>query len=377
MDRNVIVMLGVHPASKERGGIASVVDVYRGSGLFSRWPIAYIGTFSSGSALTKIAVAGVALWRYLRLLFAGRVMLVHAQTASRASFWRKSIFILFALAARKPVILHLHGGQFAQFYERECGVLRRWFVRRLLSRVDRVVVLSSQWQKLIEGIAPAVKAVTIANPVTVPAEVRGVDEREQGALLFLGRLGQRKGIFDLLAALAIVKQRFPEARLRCAGEGDVAGVRARARELGVEENVDLLGWISGPDKDWELSRAALYVLPSYAEGLPMGVLEAMAAGIPTVASGVGGIPDAIEDGVEGFLVNPGDIDALANRLARLLESAELRRQFASAARCKVRKLFSTEIVLSQVEDLYRNLGALPRTERNRDEVRTGIVRTQE
>ena len=93
-------MLGVHPASKVRGGIASVVDVYRSSGLFQRWPIVYIGTFSSGSALAKIAVAGAALAKYVQLLFGERVMLVHAQTASRSSFWRKSVFLALALAAR-------------------------------------------------------------------------------------------------------------------------------------------------------------------------------------------------------------------------------------------------------------------------------------
>lgn len=377
MDGRVVVMLGVDPASKERGGIASVVDVYQNGGLFSRWPIVYIGTFSSGSASRKIGIAVSALTAYLRLLLGGRVMLVHAQSASRASFWRKTVFIVLAFAARRPTVLHLHGGKFAHFYEHECGVLRRWLIRAVLSRVDRVVVLSSRWQKVIKGIAPAARVVAIANPVTFPAAISTTDEREPGALLFLGRLGQGKGIYDLLEALVVVKKRFPHARLRCAGDGEIERVRSRARALGIEDSVDLLGWIDGSDKERELSRAEIYVLPSYAEGLPMGVLEALAAGVPTVASDVGGIPDAIEDGVDGFLVRPGDVGALADRLIRLLESAELRNEFASAGRRKVLESFSVETVLSQVDDLYKSLGVRPRVMENRSDLPTGVVRTQE
>lgn len=374
--REVIVMLGVHPDSKIRGGIASVVDVYRDSGLFSRWPILYIGTFSSGSVLTKSAVAGLALYRYLRLLCAGRVALVHAQTASRASFWRKSIFIVLALAARKSVIVHLHGGRFGYFYERECGAIRRWVIRNVLNRVDRVVVLSSQWKKVIESIAPAARVVRIANPVLVPENVGGASARDPNTLLFLSRLNERKGIFDLLRALSMVLGRFPDVRLRCAGDGDRAAVQAAARELGIEQHVELIGWVDGAAKERELSRATIYVLPSYIEGLPMGVLEAMAAAVPVVASRVGGIPDAIEDGVDGFLVEPGDVDALSDRLIQLLESVELRSEFGSAARNKARELFSTETVLSQLDELYRSLGVRPRAGQSPNGIRPGLVRTQ-
>lgn len=356
----VIVMLGVHPASKQRGGIASVIDIYRREGLFDRWPIMYVGTFVSGSRLAKFRVGAAALWQYLRVLCAGRLALLHAHTASRASFWRKSIFILLALAARKPVILHLHGGEFADFYRNECGRIRQGLIRFVLNRVGRVVVLSSQWKQLIEAIAPAAQVVRIFNPVCVPAVMIAPAQRPANVLLFLGRFRRRKGIFDLLRALAVVRTRFPTVRLYCGGDGDAQAVAACARELGVEECVDVLGWTTGAAKERVLSQATLYVLPSYAEGLPMGVLEAMAAGIPVVATPIGGIPDAVEDGVEGFLVPPGDIDALADRIMRLLDSVGLRSAIAAAAGIKVREQFSSDVVLSQVEDLYRHLGAVPR-----------------
>lgn len=360
MRPKAIVILGVHPASTERGGIYSVIDVYKQSGLFDRWPVVYIGTYTSGTYWNKILVAVVALWQYMGLLITGRVALVHAHSASRASFWRKSIFILLAFAARRPVLLHLHGAEFDKFYNNECGQVRKWFVRFVFSHVDRVVTLSSRWKDFVLQIAEAAVAVRIFNPVRVSVESYNPAVRQDNNLLFLGRLGQRKGIFDLLEALALIRLRVPAIKLQCGGDGDVMSVKARAQELGVGECVEFLGWVSGAAKERVLSEATVYVLPSYAEGLPMGILEAMAAGAPIVASSVGGIPDAIEDGVDGFLIEPGDVDALVDRITRLLLDREKRSAFSHAAREKALSTFSPESILPQVEELYANLGAVPR-----------------
>jgi hypothetical protein len=153
-DDKFIVMLGIDPASKLKGGISAVIDVYRANGWFSRWPIYYIGTMVSGSHADKLRIYFVALWKFLRIVMAQRVCLVHAHTASRASFWRKSTFMLIARAANIPVILHLHGGAFEEFYRRECGPLRQRYIRFILRGVDRVVVLSSQWRARIASIEP-------------------------------------------------------------------------------------------------------------------------------------------------------------------------------------------------------------------------------
>src|SRR5690606_5487623 len=120
-----------------------------------------------------------------------------------------------------------------------------------------------------ESIAPRARVETIVNPIPIPLEAPAPEARDPNVILFLGRFGKRKGIFDLLQAIALVKTRFPTVRLRCGGDGDIEGVRDRVRALGLEENVDVLGWVSGVEKERELMRAAIYVLPSYAEGLPM------------------------------------------------------------------------------------------------------------
>jgi glycosyltransferase involved in cell wall biosynthesis len=127
----------------------------------------------------------------------------------------------------------------------------------------------------------------------------------------------------------------------------------------MRDRVEVLGWITGADKLTRLQQAAVFALPSFSEGLPMGLLEAMAAGLPVLATPVGGIPEVITDGVEGFLVDPGDVGALTDRLSRLLSDENLRGRMGRAARHKAEALFTVDVILPQLEQLYTRLGATP------------------
>src|SRR5262249_26378170 len=138
--------------------------------------------------------------------------------------------------------------------------------------------------------------------------------RDEGLVAFVGKCDAGKGIFDLLDAIA----RNPAARLVCAGDGDLEGVRRRADELGLASRVKLTGWIGAGARADLLRTCSVFALPSHAEGVPMSLLEAMAAGCPAVASAVGGIPDVVRHGANGLLVTPGDPSSLAHALGRIL-----------------------------------------------------------
>jgi glycosyltransferase involved in cell wall biosynthesis len=129
--------------------------------------------------------------------------------------------------------------------------------------------------------------------------------------------------------------------------------------MGVSNAVEFLGWIDGAAKAQALAEATVYALPSYMEGLPMGVLEAMAVGLPVVATTVGGIPDVIEDGVTGLLIEPGDQDGLARALSLLLSDAALRHRMGAAARAVVEEGYTPQRIVPMIESLYRTLGAAP------------------
>jgi glycosyltransferase involved in cell wall biosynthesis len=189
-----------------------------------------------------------------------------------------------------------------------------------------------------------------------------VRPRRTDALLFLGRLGHRKGIFVLLEALAAVRSRFRHVVLLCGGDGELDRVRAEVVRLDLSDNVTLLGWVKGAAKDELLESSTVFVLPSFDEGVPMSILEAMAWGLPVIATPVGGIPEVVTDGREGLLVAPGDADALGEAICRLLVDADLRAQMGRNGRLRFQTDFSIQSVLEKLESIYRSHGVLPRAE---------------
>jgi glycosyltransferase involved in cell wall biosynthesis len=351
-----IVMLGTAPDT--RGGIAAVLAAYREAGLFERWPIEYLATHCEGGAAAKLFAAARALWRFAALLAAERRVVLHVHCASRASFWRKALFMALAHAARCPVIFHLHGGGFAQFYESECGALRRWLVRRLLDRAACVIALSERWRNWLAQVSANPRLVCIPNPVCLPAaaQLRGPPRGRRNVVLFLGRIEPAKGIPELLDAFAGLRAGAPDALLVCAGEGDGEAASRQAQRLGLGDAVRFPGWIGAEEKRAWLARAAVFVLPSHVEGLPMSLLEAMAAGVPVVASAVGGIPDVVHDGVNGFLVAPGDRVALLRALGKVLHDPQLGAALGAAGREAMRARHAPDRVLAPLEALYARLG---------------------
>ena len=351
-------MLGTSSA----GGVASVIRIYRETGLFDRWPIKFIATHTDidASKGAKILVALKSFGDFFRLLVTGRVKIVHVHTSSRGSFWRKSCFILPAVALKRPVIFHLHSGEFDRFYHDECGVIAKSIVRYVLNHSTRIVVLSGYWRNKVSEISKNPSIVPILNPIEDMPAVDESLERDPATLLYLGRLVESKGIYLLLDAVAKTCDEFPDLRLLCAGSGDTEKVKAAAEELGIAQRVELLGWVEGDAKQALLESSTIFLLPSFAEGLPMSVLESMAAGLPVIATRVGGIPDVLADGSEGLIVPPGDAAALAKAIRLLLGDEKLRTEMESRSRQRFLREFRADITIPQVESLYRELGACPK-----------------
>lgn len=172
---------------------------------------------------------------------------------------------------------------------------------------------------------------------------------EKGLVLFLGRLNRQKRVDVLLRAIA----RVPAARLEVAGEGEEeASLRALSRELGVEGRVAFLG--GRTDVPELLARAEVFVLPSDSEGLPNALLEALAAGTPSVATDIPGNRDVARDGEEALLVPPGDSERLAHALTRVLSDRALASRLGEAGRKRARE-FDLERTADCYSELFRSL----------------------
>jgi glycosyltransferase involved in cell wall biosynthesis len=349
-----LIMLGSGPET--RGSIASVVDAFRAHGVFKRWPVDYIATRSSGGGWRTLAATARALRQFVVLLFRHRRAVLHVHSAPQASFWIDCLFMALAVSARSPVILQLHGGAFDRFYDAS-SELGRAAMRFFLERASCVVVPSESLRHWVRSITREVNVRCIPSPVLVQKISRDPCHPGQpNMVLFLGRLEATKGIFDLLEAISALRSAIPDVHLVCAGEGDRQAVARYAERLGIGDAVKFTGWVGPSGKRTLLENAAAFVLPSYTAGLPVSLLEAMAAGVPVIASPVGGIPEVVVDGVSGFLVAPGDTQTLQRLLRKLLVDRKLAERIGAAARESVRLRFSPERTVPQIEALYASLG---------------------
>ena len=345
-----IVMIG--PSPNSHGGIASVVSSWHNVGLFERWPITYLETQIEGNKLGKLRVGLSALFRFVRLLTSNQIACVHIHVARRRSFWRKTIFALAAFASRCPVLLHLHSGGFSRFYHHECNHLEKKVVRFVLDRAAQLVVLSKGWHEILRPISTNSNIMVVTNFLEPSVHVHMQEERDNNTLLFLGLLNRDKGFYELLECMSFLCQEFPSLVLVCGGKGEHDRITARIKQLRIEQSVKLAGWLSGDAKHSWLSRASIFVLPSHVENMPMGILEAMRSGMPIVSTKVGCIPDIIEHGREGLLIDHGDVAALQTAIRRLLLNDEERRTMGLAASRRVDRELVPQVVVPIIDTMY-------------------------
>jgi glycosyltransferase involved in cell wall biosynthesis len=248
--------------------------------------------------------------------------LVHAH-------WLASMLV--APAARKPIVLTLHGSGSAGRFEDLQVLAKSPRLAGALLRRARVVIGVAEQLTDAARHAGARDARWIPNGVEIPAEVG--EEADPPEVLFVGRLSAEKGIRTLVDATRGLN-------LVVAGDGPLRSL------------VPAIGFVPHKEVQRLLARAAVVVLPSHREGLPMVLLEAMAHGRAVVATPVGGIPSLVEDGVTGLLVPPGDAKALREAIERLLVDPEFRRRLGEAARARVSELCSWERVTDATLDAY-------------------------
>jgi glycosyltransferase involved in cell wall biosynthesis len=345
-----LIMLGA--AAETRGSIAAVVDAYRVHGLFKRWPVEYVETHASAGVLQAMHQTLKAAARFASLLARERRAAVHVHSSAR-TFWRDVPFIAAALTAKCPTLLQLHGGGFERLHD-EASTPARAAFQAVLERAAGILVPAESLRTWVQRMHRNAPVYCMPMPVSVPPVRRNA--HRGNVVLFLGRLEAAKGIFDLLEAVAVLRATAPDVRLVCAGEGDRPEVARYAERLGIREAVKFTGWVGPSGKRALFESAAVFALPSYSAGLPIGLLEAMSAGVPVVATPVGGIPEVLADGVSGLLVAPGDTATLSRRLGKLLLDPALAERIGGAARESVRRRHSPERALAQLEALYASLG---------------------
>jgi glycosyltransferase involved in cell wall biosynthesis len=248
--------------------------------------------------------------------------------------------------------------------------LWQWYFRQVIRLTNGVVALSKEWLQLSSLVADR-KVYYLPNAINVNLYCSVAEKHLSDAhiktpckVLYLGYLGKSKGSFDLLDTAADIHSQGMDMIFDLVGGALVPEELERLREKitasKMEDYVRLHSLSYGNDKLNFLLDADVFVYPSYYEGMPMAVLEAMACGLPVVASRVGGLPDLIQDGVNGFLVEPGKPEQLASALCRIAKNHELRASMGKAGYQIACKQYDIEQHVTQLVGIYNKvLSELP------------------
>lgn len=346
-----ICMIVPNPTVK--GGIASVVNGYRGSVLEQNHEVDYVESYCDGSRKQKLVKALRGYVCFLKLLFHNRPDLVHIHSSFGPSFYRKMPFIYLSRWAGIPVVNHIHGAEFDSFYHQASGWKKK-LVRRVYGKCNRLIVLSKEWKAAISHIVVPDKIDIIENYCMIPKEPYDTGRR-QNQILFMGELGTRKGCFDIPAILEQVRQSCPSTHLVMAGDGQMEQVREAFEKKNLLPYVEFTGWVRGKEKRRLLRESAVFLFPTYHEGMPMAVLEAMSYGMGIVTTNVGGIPKLIRHKENGYLEEPGQIAETAEDVVCLLQDEGLCRRMGQHARMLAEQKYSLENHLQKLEQTYRKV----------------------
>lgn len=296
-----------------------------------------------GSARSLVAVAR-ACGRLDALRRGNGLDGVHINLASRGSALRKTLIMAHCRWRKVPYAVTLHGGRFGEWLSKLPSI-GRWWVRWSLQHSAAFIATGERWKLFAEEqlhVDPH-RIWLIPNSTPDPGTPKLIrrDNDEPLVTVFAGDLVEFKGIFRLVEALGRLAAEGRSIRLEIAGRGDDEGVRIALDAAGIRAHTTMHGWLDQERMSALLSAGHVLVLPSRVENQPMSVIEAMAHGLPVVSTLAGTIPELVENGETGWLIDADDVEALTERIERMFDETE-RETMALAARERWERLFTVE-----------------------------------
>ena len=358
MKRHVVLLLG--PSREAISGVTTHLNALFGSRLAAHFDLAHFQVGSEGrkeGALGKLVRLLTSPFALAAAILRHDADLVHINTSLNAkSYWRDLAYLVVGKLCGARVVYQVHGGSLAAFHPPTV----RWAARL----PDVVVVLSQAERDRWRALAPTQLVEALPNGIDCQPYQRYnrelADRDTPLRLIYIGRLAPGKGLLESLEALRIARSRGVAARLVLVGGGaEEARLRQYVREAGLTRDVTFVGPAYGDAKARLLSQADALLLPSYSEGLPYSLLEAMAAGVVPVVTPVGAIPDVVTDGEHGLIVPPRDAEAIARAIEQLSKDRAAVARMSATCRKHVASAYSIERVAKDFSELYWGLCARP------------------
>jgi len=331
------------------GGIGSVIEIYKSN----IEDFKFIPTYPSGNESIIFFFIKSVIKIGRSFVRDRNIEIVHLHSASSGSFYRKSIIAIMAKLAGKKVVFHIHAGGFQDFYYK--SGLFKIYISLILKMSSCVICLSSQWLDFFKNQLGISKSVILGNPIAQSFFKESVSDRNVINLLFMGKLCDNKGIFDFITYLASNDYFLNnQIRLVIAGNGENDRLEKILYDLNLKSRIEYKGWVAGDDKNALINECDLFVLPSYVEGLPVSILEAMASGKAIIATNVGGIPSIVKNNYNGWLFDPGAFSQLDDIFSNIFLNKELLNLYSRNSFMEAQQ-YRPEVILKKLSNYYSTL----------------------
>lgn len=329
-----------------KGGVAYVLNTYM---LFVYSPFKFVPNSCDGNFIKKFWMM---LFSYAKCEWLEHtdkdIQFVHIHTASYNSFKRSSLYIRQAKRNGKKAILHIHGGGFREF-----RLLCPEFVDKYLKMSDAVIALSEKWKQYFTEDVGLKNVYVVNNIISNPQIYKKISDGKFH-LLFLGSVVEAKGIFDLLETICEHKEEWKSrVMLHIGGNGKIDLLTNKIKELAISDFVKYEGWVDGVKKAMLFNNADAFILPSYVEGVPISILEAISYGIPVLSTPVGGIPEVVKSGVNGILFASGDKLSMYKAIDMLLNNTKICADMGRQSK-RLSKAFLPSNIEKQLINVYNS-----------------------
>ena len=330
------------------GGISRVVKIWYECGFLENYRTELISSVSDNES-HKVIHLSKALLKLLICAFGDNILYIH--TSSYNSFRRKIAFILIGYIFKKKVLLHIHPSHFYA-YLCQLGGLEKRFIYSLLNKIHAFIVLTKDMKIKMGTLYPNHEILILPNPVDMrflqPGEMR---TRDKLRIVFLGWFIKEKGIYELADAVGEIAKTKPNIKLDFYGTKNVDSLKKYVCEKQLESNIIVHGWIGDSEKAEVLKKCTMLVLPSYSEGIPNVILEAMATKTPIVSTVVGGLSEVLEDGVNALIVRAGDSKDLEEKLSKFLDDINLRLTIAENAYSDAKTKYDAVVIKKKYQQI--------------------------
>jgi len=340
----------VGPSLNTQGGISSVLKLYKEK--LKGLDMSFLGSYSGKNRLRDLCCFIYTLIMTFFICMTDKKAIFHINTASNGSYFRKSIITRLCLLFGRKVILHIHGGGFIDFIENSKPKKKKAIIT-LLGRVHHIIVLSDFWLESYKKYLDADKISVLYNPCGIIDKTYRPRSNIKTRIIFVGTLCKDKGVYDLIQSIRSLDKN--SYILELYGNGEVEQVRSLVKTYALTDKIHVYNWISRSELYNVYESSDILILPSYAEGMPMSILEAMGKGLPVIATNVGGIPDTIVDGYNGYIVSPGDINALRDKINLLISDKHLREHMGKASLELATARYSMDEISTNLKNIYNSV----------------------